>query len=82
MRDAQRSTDVILVDPPRCGLDDDTRELIQLYDHILYVSCNPPALRADLERLGDAYELRRFAVFDHFAYSNHLEVAVHVRRRR
>jgi tRNA (uracil-5-)-methyltransferase len=81
MREAQRRTDVVLVDPPRCGLDDETRGLVQLYDHILYISCNPSALLADLHVLSDAYTVERMAIFDHFAYSHHLEVGVHLRRR-
>ena len=82
LREVQRGQDVILVDPPRSGLDADTRQLVSLYDHILYVSCNPSRLRADLKYLGDAYEVRRFAIFDHFAYSNHLECGAYLRRRK
>ena len=40
-----RAQDVILVDPPRSGLDEDTRALVAMYEHILYVSCNPAKLR-------------------------------------
>ena len=29
------------VDPPRAGLDPDTVKLVQNYDRILYISCNP-----------------------------------------
>ena len=77
----QRAQDVILVDPPRAGLDEDTRQLVALYEHVLYVSCNPARLREDLEALGDAYEVRRFAIFDHFAYSGHLECGAYLRRK-
>ena len=48
MREAESRTDVILVDPPRCGLDATTRELVALYEHVLYISCNPKALLTDL----------------------------------
>lgn len=41
--------DMVLVDPPRCGLDEQTRAMIKLYDYIVYISCNPVALRDDLE---------------------------------
>lgn len=81
LREARRC-EVILVDPPRCGLDDTTRALVEQYEHVLYVSCNPvDALREDLKRLGEAYEVRRFAVFDHFAYTPHIECAVQLSRR-
>ena len=32
---------VVLVDPPRAGLDDVTLKLVSHYDHILYISCSP-----------------------------------------
>jgi tRNA (uracil-5-)-methyltransferase len=34
----------VLVDPPRCGLDNKTTRAIQQYDHIIYISCNPTRL--------------------------------------
>ena len=80
MREAVERTDVVLVDPPRCGLDAETRQLVSLYDHILYVSCNPSALLTDLEAIGSDFVVERLAIFDHFAYSHHLEVGVHLRR--
>jgi len=41
--------DMILVDPPRCGLDPTTRRLIGAYKFILYISCNPDALHRDIQ---------------------------------
>ena len=82
LREACERTDVILVDPPRKGLDPETLCLASSFEHILYVSCNPDALLADLEAsLGATHEVRRLALFDHFAYTHHLEVAVHLGRR-
>ena len=82
MREAVCRQDVILVDPPRCGLDAVTRSLVAMYEHVFYISCNPTALLADLQAIGSEYAVERLAVFDHFAYSHHLEVGVHLRRRR
>ena len=75
--------DVILVDPPRCGLDADTLRLVGRFEHILYVSCNPSALLDNLAAggLDRSHAIRRFAVFDHFPYTRHVEVAVHLERR-
>ena len=39
---------LVLVDPPRCGLDDVTRGAIARYPHVLYISCNYLALHRDL----------------------------------
>ena len=36
--------DVVLVDPPRAGLDPDTLELVSRFDVVLYISCDPEAL--------------------------------------
>lgn len=82
LREARRRTDVILVDPPRCGLDADTLKLVAAFEHILYISCNPSSLLAGLDAsLGATHEVRRWAVFDHFAYTNHLEMGVLLCRR-
>merc|ERR1712050_760106 len=40
-----------VVDPPRAGLDEETLEAIAGYKHVLYVSCNPAALKKDMESL-------------------------------
>ena len=42
---------VVLVDPPRCGLDTSTRSLIANYDAIVYISCSPESLARDLEQV-------------------------------
>jgi tRNA (uracil-5-)-methyltransferase len=36
---------VVLVDPPRSGLDDVTLQLVSRYKHILYISCCPGNLK-------------------------------------
>ena len=82
LNEAEARTEVILVDPPRCGLDADTLALVAAFDHILYISCNPSTLLASLQTsLGATHEVRRWAVFDHFAYTEHLEMGVLLSRR-
>ena len=66
----------VLVDPPRSGLDPLTLECVQLYDHVLYISCNPIPLRRDLQILSQTHDIVRFAVFDQFAGTSHLECGV------
>ena len=41
-------SDVLLVDPPRAGLDAPTLQICRRFDHILYISCNPNALHQNL----------------------------------
>lgn len=70
-----------IVDPPRAGLDKLTLEAVSGYEHVLYVSCNPEALRRDLETFLETHDLCRLVLLDHFPFSAHAEVAVHLRRR-
>jgi tRNA (uracil-5-)-methyltransferase len=73
--------DIVLVDPPRCGLDDVTRVMITAYDYIVYISCNPDALQRDLLEICLTHRILRFAVFDQFAYTPHLECGVFLQRK-
>lgn len=41
----------VLVDPPRCGLDNLTLSLVGNYDHIIYISCCPESLMRDLTQV-------------------------------
>jgi tRNA (uracil-5-)-methyltransferase len=66
----------IFVDPPRAGLDTTTRELCTQFDQIIYISCNPETLHRDLETLTKTHDIQKFAFFDQFAYSNHIESGV------
>ena len=69
--------DCVLVDPPRAGLDPDTLALVKKFDVVLYVSCDPNSLLANAtakDGLAESHALRRFAVFDHFPYTRHVEV--------
>ena len=66
----------IFVDPPRAGLDEKTREFVQRFENIIYISCNPETLQRDLESLKKHYSVENFAIFDQFAYTKHLECGV------
>jgi tRNA (uracil-5-)-methyltransferase len=70
----------IFIDPPRAGVDEKTIEFLKQFKNIIYISCNPDTLKRDLDRL-DSYEIKKFACFDQFAYTNHLECGVILRRR-
>ncbi|MCJ8218753.1 tRNA (uridine(54)-C5)-methyltransferase TrmA [Aeromonas veronii] len=71
----------IFVDPPRAGLDDATVKLVQEYDNILYISCNPETLQANMAVLGETHEIARFALFDQFPWTHHMEAGVYLRRK-
>ena len=71
----------VFVDPPRAGLDEQTVELVQQFDRILYVSCNPETLKANLDLLSQTHDVMRFALFDQFPYTPHIESGVFLVRK-
>ncbi len=70
----------IFVDPPRAGLDDNTLEMVQGYERILYISCNPNTLLDNLKTLSKTHKITRFALFDQFPYTDHMESGVLLER--
>lgn len=66
----------ILVDPPRAGLDEESVKQVQQYRNIIYISCNPDTLAANLETLSQTHNIKRFALFDQFPYTHHAEVGL------
>ena len=70
----------ILVDPPRAGLDEATLKMLQGYEHILYISCNPDTLEQNLQQLSISHRITRFALFDQFPYTHHTEIGVFLKK--
>jgi tRNA (uracil-5-)-methyltransferase len=73
--------DTIFMDPPRAGLDDITRALSKDFEQIIYISCNPETLHRDLHELVKTHEIVKFALFDQFAYTNHIESGVILKKK-
>lgn len=71
----------VFVDPPRAGMDPDTCELTRRFDNILYISCNPETLAANIAQLHDTHRVERCALFDQFPYTHHMESGVLLVRR-
>lgn len=71
----------VFVDPPRAGLDDHTVDIVKGFDNILYVSCNPETLKSNLEKICETHDIKRFAAFDQFPYTPHLECGVLLQRK-
>ena len=71
----------IFVDPPRAGLDPDTVKLVQNYDRILYISCNPHTLCDNLIELSKTHRIEKAALFDQFPYTDHMESGVWLIRK-
>jgi len=71
----------VLVDPPRAGLDEDTRRLVAGFETLIYISCNPQTLARDLEDLCKTHRVVSAALFDQFPYTPHMEAGVILRPR-
>ena len=74
-----RHPDVIVVDPPRKGCDEQclSTMLAMKPQRIVYVSCDSATLARDLRILVDGgYELRKVRAFDQFAHTGHVETVV------
>ncbi len=71
----------VFVDPPRAGMDADTCELTRRFDNILYISCNPETLAANIQQLHDTHKVAKCALFDQFPYTHHMESGVLLVRR-
>lgn len=66
----------VFVDPPRAGIDDETLKLIQRFERIIYISCNPDTLHDNLKTLSQTHKISQFALFDQFPYTHHVESGV------
>ena len=69
--------DVLVVDPPRKGCDEELLQTILKYKpkRVVYVSCNPGTLARDLRILEDGgYRTQEIQPVDMFPHSSHVEV--------
>jgi tRNA (uracil-5-)-methyltransferase len=63
----------LLLDPPRSGLTDDVISLVNRFENVIYISCNPETYARDLSKLID-YKISKIEFFDQFVNTNHLEI--------
>ena len=66
----------VFVDPPRAGLDSGTEKMVATFDSIIYISCNPETLARNLASLSGSHRIEKFALFDQFPYTEHMECGV------
>ncbi len=67
--------DVIVVDPPRAGIDETVSELLLTVPakRLIYVSCDPGTQARDIARLAPAWKVRHSRPYDMFPYTPHVE---------
>ena len=75
--------DTIIVDPPRAGLDQVTKQTILEFkaNKLIYVSCDPMTLARDLKDLQEIYNIKTIKGLDMFPYTQHCESITVLERR-
>ncbi len=75
--------DVVILDPPRAGVDPEVLEVIlrAAPRRIVYVSCNPATQARDLSLLDAAYRCTAVQPVDMFPHTHHVENVVRLERR-
>ena len=70
--------DVVMVDPPRKGLDKTTiQNILNIKPRkLIYISCNPATLVRDLKELEQFYDIKTIKPIDMFPYTSHVECCV------
>ena len=66
---------VVIVDPPRKGLDNKTVDNIlnAKPKKVVYISCNPSTLIRDLAKLELFYDIKNIKPVDMFPFTSHVE---------
>ncbi|MBC9935540.1 MULTISPECIES: methyltransferase domain-containing protein [unclassified Leucobacter] len=74
--------ELLIVNPPRRGIGPELADWLDAsgVPQVIYSSCNPESLAADLTRMPQ-YAVREARLFDMFPHTRHLEVAVRLERR-
>lgn len=67
--------DVVIVDPPRRGLDTTTvNNILKIHPkRVIYISCNPATLMRDLAILEENYDIHMIQPVDMFPFTSHVE---------
>ncbi len=77
------SVDTVIVDPPRAGLDNKTKETIINFkpSKIIYVSCDPITLARDLKELKEYYNIEIIKGLDMFPFTHHIETYCYLSKK-
>jgi 23S rRNA (uracil1939-C5)-methyltransferase len=75
--------DIIIVDPPRAGLDREVTETIMRLspEKIVYISCNPSTQARDIEILKEEYRVKKSKAVDMFPHTHHIENVVLLKKK-
>lgn len=75
MKEKNAFPDIVFVDPPRKGLDENTiNTILEVYPKkVVYISCNPATMVRDLKLLEEKYEVKEIQPVDMFPFTSHIE---------
>ena len=73
--DKFNNIDLVIIDPPRSGLDKKTREYLKIINskYIIYISCDMISLKRDLEELNKQYNVLEIDLVNMFKKTYHVE---------
>ena len=80
-----KTANVVVVDPPRKGLDKKTIAVLQELEpsKIIYISCNPATLARDILRFDTlGYKLEKATAVDMFPRTGHVETVALLRKTK
>lgn len=77
----ERKDVLIILDPPRSGMHPKAAKAVAEsgVKNILYISCNPVTLAADLKILTRHYDVKDVEAFDFFPHTDHIETLVQLK---
>lgn len=77
----ERKDVLIILDPPRSGMHPKAAKAVAEsgVKNILYISCNPVTLAADLKILTQHYDVKDVEAFDFFPHTDHIETLVQLK---
>lgn len=81
--DSFKKINLVIVDPPRSGLDKKTRNYLKQIKakYLIYVSCDMLTLKRDLEELKEIYEICEINIVDMFKRTYHVETVTILERK-
>lgn len=76
--DKFKNIDLVIIDPPRSGLDKKTRDYLKIINskYIIYISCDMQTLKRDLEELKENYIIKTIDLVDMFRGTYHVESVI------
>lgn len=81
--DKFNNIDMVIVDPPRAGLDSKTKDYLKKISSkkIIYISCDPVTLMRDINDLSDCYGVKYIKPFNMFPRTYHVETVMILERK-